>query len=553
MIKADIQKYLDAIMEAEYGEEVRGSIHDAIWAINQALEAGGGSGGGTDMFLHVINITLNPPVDGMYSMVKWKINLIYPSKLNYSYTKEDLFSELYSQTFGGSLEYPVTGYADWTTSPVSSSSTPRFQPITGTIKMRTESTFAVMVYIPNSPMNNTFTFGMSDIDDFFDVPIAAGSGGGGGGSGIEKLTEDTPTDINGILQGKDGKLVRMTQTPPVFETTLKDVYSTEPTITKIFSFKLPYDNTVHRGRFTMLIDVASGEPWPYTYEFSCGFSTDKGLYGSSGLFSQHALATPNAWAGTPTMLQDYSNESYGEVSILLQYPPILTDCKVCISELLVDSSITVEWSVIPPNYIPPDVVFSYSQFTSSLGDPSETKKIWIDSPNRKYIYANQFIDDKTITLTGDVTGSVKTNFGNDIKIDTKLSASNKIYEHYVTMTCYNGKGFHLEINLKILNSRVDELTATSFMSYVRDSGIIPATGSYEYEDDDGIIHTCPIVNIRYAEPLSPGSGYIRYDYLSIEENGITVKNVSGQPIDYFFGVHGYLNGTFEDTVRIIDL
>lgn len=39
---ADIKPYLDAIMEAEYGEQVRGSIHDAIKAINDEVQEGGG-------------------------------------------------------------------------------------------------------------------------------------------------------------------------------------------------------------------------------------------------------------------------------------------------------------------------------------------------------------------------------------------------------------------------------------------------------------------------------------------------------------------------------
>lgn len=37
---ADISKYLTAIMEAVYGEEVRTSIHDAIDAINKECQAG---------------------------------------------------------------------------------------------------------------------------------------------------------------------------------------------------------------------------------------------------------------------------------------------------------------------------------------------------------------------------------------------------------------------------------------------------------------------------------------------------------------------------------
>ena len=35
---ADISTYLRAILEAVYGEQVRGSIHDAIDIINQAME-----------------------------------------------------------------------------------------------------------------------------------------------------------------------------------------------------------------------------------------------------------------------------------------------------------------------------------------------------------------------------------------------------------------------------------------------------------------------------------------------------------------------------------
>ena len=41
---ADIAGCLEQLMNARYGKDVRQSIHDSIQAINEQVEAGGGSG-----------------------------------------------------------------------------------------------------------------------------------------------------------------------------------------------------------------------------------------------------------------------------------------------------------------------------------------------------------------------------------------------------------------------------------------------------------------------------------------------------------------------------
>lgn len=235
-----------------------------------------------------------------------------------------------------------------------------------------------------------------------------------GDGGISEITEGTPTDIEGLLEGKDGKLQKMTLPPPIH--TLHPNKAFSGGFHRVFKFTMPTDMEAFRGKITFIFDNTQGNPTPIEYLF--------GTNGLNSLPSIFSYTTNMAWTGLPALLVN-SQTRIVEMFLSSGFETMPGLCYVSHFEL----SPSVEQFEFTDDSISQQDWGSYTntpimRLTASVqGMPVET--------------ATRFQNLKTIKLTGDVTGSVSTNFSGDVNIDTTLQSFPVKMSGDVTAITYN--------------------------------------------------------------------------------------------------------------------